>query len=67
MEESQRCCNCLYSRTYEVIDVVSDELLNKYKEQLSLPEKNTITKCHFQGAPQRVNPKSDWCYQWNPM
>jgi|LakMenE18May11ns_1017448.scaffolds.fasta_scaffold9712914_3 hypothetical protein len=60
MNEPQRCHNCLYSRTYEVVDIVLEKLESAFKTQ------STITKCHLQGKPEIVNSKLDWCYQWNP-
>jgi hypothetical protein len=53
MNEPQRCHNCLYSRTYEVVDPI---LITVRK----------ITKCHLQGKPEAVNSKLDWCYRWKP-
>ena len=81
INEPQRCHNCLYSRTYEVVDPVAPPLfsietktakvfattdINLVKNDWAFKTQSTITKCHLQGKPEIVNSKLDWCYQWNP-
>ena len=62
------CGSCKYSRTYEIYDPVVDSMKDKFH---SMPEIDierlvwyNITKCYFQGAPQKVNANKDWCYRW---
>ena len=65
-EPAQRCHNCKYSRTYQVYDPVLQVVLQSLSTPFpTLSAMSTITKCHFQGAPQRVNAETDWCDKWS--
>jgi hypothetical protein len=70
MSDIQKCTcgTCKYSRTMEVYDPVVDSMKYKFP---SVPQseiehliRHNITKCHLQGAPQKVHPEEDWCFKW---
>ena len=62
------CGTCKYSRTEEIYDPVVDSMKDKFRSMPGIDVEGliryNITKCYFQGAPQKVDANKDWCYQW---
>ncbi len=68
----QTCETCKFSQTHEIFDPCVASIKDKIER--NFPNINTeqfykysITKCHFQGPPQVVDPVKDWCYKWEPL
>lgn len=60
MTENKTCGTCKFSRTEKFYyNPISPELLAKMVDGCFI-----TTKCHIQGAPQKVKADKDWCYEW---
>ena len=72
MTENKTCGTCKFSRTEKVYDPVTGAMYQSMNRTFEIMEEfdeetfyySNLTKCHLQGAPQKVNPDKDWCYKW---
>ena len=59
------CCEtCRFSVTTDCVDPVTLEALKGFPGISDRMIRSKLTRCHLQGAPQKVHPTKDWCYQW---